>query len=143
MRTTKEATLSADRALQAYEMRKQGHTYQQIGDALGITAQGAFMIVNRRLKHINAELAEDVEEMRRLEVERLDRMLVCLDEKILDGDVQAVDKALKVGERRARLLGLDAPQKVAPTDPSGDNPYQGASVEELRALAVAIAGQSQ
>jgi hypothetical protein len=31
----------------------------------------------------------------------------------------AVDRALKIMARRARLLGLDAPQKIAPTTPDG------------------------
>lgn len=35
----------------------------------------------------------------------------------------AIDRAIKVMERRARLLGLDAPTKVAPTNPDGDKPY--------------------
>lgn len=35
----------------------------------------------------------------------------------------AVDRAIKLMERRARLLGLDAPTKVAPTTPDGDKPY--------------------
>ena len=43
---------------------------------------------------------------------------------------------LQCGERRAKLLGLDAPQKIAPTDPSGENPYAGATFEELKAEAL-------
>lgn len=36
----------------------------------------------------------------------------------------AIDRAVRLMERRARLLGLDAPAKVAPTTPDGDKPYQ-------------------
>ena len=36
----------------------------------------------------------------------------------------AMDRLLKIGERRARLLGLDAPTKTALTDPSGDKPME-------------------
>ena len=35
----------------------------------------------------------------------------------------AIDRAIKLMERRARLLGLDAPTKMAPTNPEGDKPY--------------------
>jgi len=35
----------------------------------------------------------------------------------------AIDRAIKLMERRARLLGLDAPTKIAPTNPDGDKPY--------------------
>lgn len=34
-------------------------------------------------------------------------------------------------ERRCKLFGLDAPTKIAPTDPSGENPYAGMSDEQL------------
>ena len=37
--------------------------------------------------------------------------------------LSAVDRAVKLMERRAKLLGLDAPTKVAPTNPNGDQPY--------------------
>lgn len=29
------------------------------------------------------------------------------------GDLQAIDRVLKIGERRAKLLGLDAPTRTA------------------------------
>ena len=36
----------------------------------------------------------------------------------------AMDRLLKISERRARLMGLDAPTKTALTDPSGDKPME-------------------
>lgn len=36
----------------------------------------------------------------------------------------AMDRLLKIGERRARLLGLDAPTKTALTDPTGEKPME-------------------
>lgn len=37
--------------------------------------------------------------------------------------LSAIDRAVKLMERRAKLLGLDAPTKVAPTNPNGDKAY--------------------
>ena len=34
-------------------------------------------------------------------------------DKALDGDLSAMDRVIKIMDRRARLLGLDAPQQVA------------------------------
>lgn len=34
----------------------------------------------------------------------------------------AIDRLLKIEERRAKLLGLDKPTKIAPTNPDGDKP---------------------
>lgn len=36
----------------------------------------------------------------------------------------AIDRLLKIQERRSKLLGLDKPTKVAPTNPNGDKPAQ-------------------
>ena len=39
--------------------------------------------------------------------------------------LQAIDRLLKIQERRARLLGLDKPTKVASTNPNGDKAAPG------------------
>ncbi|HKJ76511.1 MAG TPA: hypothetical protein VKA64_04830, partial [Gammaproteobacteria bacterium] len=75
--------------------------------------------VSRALAEINAKTAEDAEEVKRLELERLDRMLLSLWPKVTNGDPQAVEKALKVSERRARLLGIDAPTRGELSGPGG------------------------
>jgi hypothetical protein len=36
-------------------------------------------------------------------------------------------------ERRCKILGIDAPTKIAPTDPAGANPYMGMPDDVLRA----------
>lgn len=46
---------------------------------------------------------------------------------------------LKIKERKAKLLGMDKPVKIAPTDPSGANPYMNADASELLELARKIA----
>lgn len=49
-------------------------------------------------------------------------------EKVMLKDVapklQAMDRILKIMERRAKLLGLDMPTKIAPTDPSGEESFE-------------------
>lgn len=50
---------------------------------------------------------ETPDELRRLEAARLDEMLASVAEGILAGDLNAVAAALRIQERRARLLGLD------------------------------------
>ena len=53
----------------------------------------------------------DVQSVRDMELERCDSMMAGLWEKINKGDPYAVIAAIKVMERRSRLLGLDAPTK--------------------------------
>lgn len=70
-----------------------------------------------------------------LDLRRLDRMQLSLWTKALDGDIQAQTTILRIMERRSRLLGMDAPTKIAPTTPEGNqewSPYADMSDEELR-----------
>ncbi|MFE6872574.1 hypothetical protein ACFVFS_39285 [Kitasatospora sp. NPDC057692] len=65
------------------------------------------------LDHRVTGLAVDVEELRALEDARLDRMfLVAYRRAVRDGDLPAIDRALRIMERRARLLGLDRPTRT-------------------------------
>lgn len=46
------------------------------------------------------------------------------------GDPRYMNVLLSIIERRCKLLGLDAPQKIAPTDPTGKEPYSIPTSEE-------------
>lgn len=97
----------------ALELRKQGHTFQYIADQLGYAhPSGARHAVMAGLRKI---IQEPADELRKLELERLDVMLNSLWPAILRADAytpRAVEVALKVMDRRAALLGLDAPKQV-------------------------------
>jgi predicted transcriptional regulator len=103
-----------DRALQALDLRKAGMSYSQIGNALGMTKMGASQAVSSILKSTAQEPADEV---RKLEVERLDTLLRGVWPRAIQGDVHAVDRCLRIIERRSAILGLDAPVK---TEHSGD-----------------------
>ena len=116
--TAKTMAVALSRERQALELRMAGKGYQAIGDALGITAPGAADAVRRAIAKLEAETAEKAEEVRRLELDRLDAMLEGLWEKAQDGDPQAIDRVLRIQERRAKYLGIDAP---APRASEGDD----------------------
>ena len=54
----------------------------------------------------------EADELRQQEVERLDLLTKAVWQHAMAGDPTAIDKALKIIDRRAKLLGLDAPQQV-------------------------------
>lgn len=126
----------------AFELRKAGATFEEIGKALGVTRQTAHELVTKLLDEMAAKTAEDVESVRAMELHRLDALFKGLWPSASKGAPQAVEKALKVMERRARLLGLDAPTKVAPTSPDGSTPYQGMSDAELEARINELQGKA-
>ena len=129
---------AAGRQADALALRVKGLTFRQIGDALGCDGSTAFRAVRDALAATLAECAELAEHLRELENQRLDEMQAALWEKALAGVFPAADRVLRIMERRAKLNGLDAPQKIAPTDPTGENPYTKMTDDELRALAAQI-----
>lgn len=100
----------AEKRRQALELRKAGVGYEQIALKVGYSGPGAaYREIHAALREITREPAE---ELRTLETERLDRMLMGLWEKARSGDLKTVDRVLRIMERRSRLLGLDAPVKA-------------------------------
>ena len=96
-------------ALRRCVLRKTGISYDAIAATLGYKGRsGAYKAVITALRDITREPAE---ELRSLELERLDAMLSGIWEKATTGDTWAIDRAIRLMERRAALLGLDAPQK--------------------------------
>ena len=97
---------AAERALQALELRKAGASYESIARHCGYASRsGAYQAVQRELRRTMQEPAEDV---RQLELARLDDLYRAMAPKALKGDTWSVDRCLKIMERRALLLGLDA-----------------------------------
>ena len=105
-----EYILSMEKSRQALELRKAGCDYRTIADRVGYAGpSAAHKAVMRALK---LTVREPAEEVRELEQSRLDQMLLALWPRVRQGDDQAIDRAIKIMDRRARLLGLDAPIRV-------------------------------
>jgi hypothetical protein len=98
--------VARERDRQAAALRVAGLTYGQIADRLGYAnPSGAFKAAERAF----TEMADDpTDRIRQLELARLDDMLVGLWVAARGGNVNAIDRVLRIMERRARLLGLDA-----------------------------------
>ena len=99
----------AERKKNAVELRLAGASYRDIGNALGCSTVTAMNDCKEALAEIPMQQAD---EMRTVELSRLDRLQRAVWGKAIKGDLQAVDRALKIIDRRAKLLGLDAPQQV-------------------------------
>ena len=99
----------AERRRKALELRKAGATYEQIGQQLGCNRGNAHKDVTEAIQDIYREPAEAVLQ---LEIGRLDVMLLGVWSKAKAGDCQAIDRVLRIQERRAAYLGLDAPKRT-------------------------------
>jgi hypothetical protein len=94
----------------AVELRTSGRTYDQIATECGVSHSAAYKAVSTYLEQTRALTREAAEDVRRLELDRLDRVLAVVGPMAEGGDLQAVDRLLRIQERRASLLGLDAPR---------------------------------
>jgi hypothetical protein len=126
---------TAERDAYAAHLRSRGKSYPNIAREMGYAnAGGAYKAVQRALKAI---VAEPAAELRTIELVRLDGMWEAA-QAVLEGQhfvvsqgrliriggepmiddgpvLAALDRLLKIQERRAKLLGLDAPTKTTVT----------------------------
>ncbi|MCZ2098123.1 MAG: hypothetical protein LC121_18010 [Anaerolineae bacterium] len=98
---------AVERQAQALQLRKQGMNYDEIAQALGYADRsGAYVAVRSALSSI---LEPAVEELRDVEGEALNVAQEAIWQKVVKGDLSAVNTFLRISERRARLFGLDKP----------------------------------
>lgn len=118
-----------ERDLTALALRREGRTFDDIAGALGFAGkQGAHAAVIRLLDNV---LIENVDQYRTLENGRLDAMQAAVWSAALAADYAAIDRVLKIMERRARLNSLDMPAR-APVDEQGKAVRY--SIDDLRAI---------
>ena len=104
------------RQAKALELHLAGATYDAIATAVGYASRsGSFKAVQEAMSGLGE--APGMAEAAGTELARLDAMLTGLWPKARRGDVQAVDRVLRIGERRAALLSTTtravAPEKKA------------------------------
>ena len=102
---------AAARRVEALNLRMAGASYRQIGARLGISEAQAHKDVARELDRLAAEAQEAAQQVLALELARLDMAQLAIAQQVRNGNLGAIDRWLRIGERRARLLGLDAPTR--------------------------------
>lgn len=98
--------------LRALELRKQGLPYRKIGEVMGCRAGTAHQWVMWAFRELIESVNEAAEDVRKMELDRLDSMQAALWNDCEAGDKPAIAATLRIMERRSKLLGLDSPQQV-------------------------------
>jgi hypothetical protein len=107
--TPRNADLAA-KERKALDLRIAGATFDQIAEKLEYADKSAaYRAVTRALVSTVKPAAD---ELRELEVARLDRLLLAVWPDALGGDPRAVANVLKIIDQRAKFLGLHAPTQV-------------------------------
>lgn len=103
-----------ERAVQALELRKAGISYDLIAQRLNYSNRtAAYRAVSRLLSATEKEASND---LREVELRRLDDLFLSVYQKARNAadplQLQAVDRCLRIMERRAKIAGIDAPEKT-------------------------------
>jgi len=156
MPASKEQQLkTARRRNRVLKLRERGASYRDIASALkeqfgesnlpkGYDERYAHQDLTRALEQTKDDLEETAQQVRRLEVRRLNRMLrefyaIAIDSTAPNEQPpswkmqkEAVDRVLKIMKRRAKLRGLDAPDQVELS--TGDVEWDDFTDEELQMI---------
>jgi len=141
--TRPDVLAAVARRAEALRLRVNGATFAEIGAALSIDPATAHRDVCRGLAALHEEIRAEAADLLALEAARLDALHMAHWEAALAGIASAADVVLRVMHHRARLFGLYAPAKIAPTDPSGENQYARITDDELREAARQVLGLAE
>ena len=92
--------------IQALELRLQGHSWREVGAEVGIGHETARRWVKELLSAEEMPLRDEV---RQTELARMYRWLTKLEAQIEEGNVPAINTALKVSAEIRKMLGADEP----------------------------------
>jgi transposase len=112
------------RQTQAIALRVKGYSFREIAKELGVSVGQAHHDVRAAMAEFDDQASADVELERKTQSKRLESALKSVSEvlaaEVYDADgnadhelkLKAIDRIVKLEERRAKLLGLDMPTKT-------------------------------
>lgn len=97
---------------QVFDMVVQGYTSQEIAKALNIKKRMVWNLAKRACDEHAKRLQNAASSHAMIDLARIEGMIKAISEKAYSGDKYAIETALKLLDRKAKLLGLDKPTKV-------------------------------
>jgi len=113
-----------ERRIKALDLRRAGGSLRAIASQLDISHEQVRLDIKDALADLKGLEGDSAEELRALELGRMDDLQLAYWQKALKGDIGAAYLVLKVSESRRKLAGIDAPIKTENTlevvDPYAD-----------------------
>jgi hypothetical protein len=126
-----------DKEIKIIELRRAGVTWEKIAQEVGFrNASGAYKMYQRAAERM---VRPHLEEYRDMQLDRLERMHMAVWPRAKDGDLRAIDTALRIADREANLLNLNAPIKVQ----AEVTVYEGQQLVEHTARIIELIRQSR
>lgn len=115
-----EAERIQARREKALALRKAGASFRMIAKECEVSVETAHSDVMAELSALSEITQAHAEDVRALEIRRLDDLQVNITNILRTGATpRAIDSAIRLSERRAKMLGLDAPAKRQVSGPDG------------------------
>ena len=111
-KTSPRRIKSTEKTLRALDLRRKGFNYSQIAEKLEVARVTACRYVLSEIENLADQCQEGAKHVRDLELQRLDDLYLVARKAIAEGSETAIDRCLRIMERRAKLLGLDAAERV-------------------------------
>lgn len=126
-----------DKELQIIELRRAGVTWEKIAREVGFkNASGAYKMYQRAAERM---IQPSLDEYREMVLDRFERMHMAVWPRAKEGDLRAIDTALRIAEKEIKLLGLDAPTKIT----AEVTVYEGQQLVEHTARIIELVRQSR
>lgn len=123
--TSKRAEIEQRRKIVAANLQS-GLSITKIAEALGVSKATVSADAKAIYREWKADRNICVDAILESELSRLDRALAAIWPSVCKGHLTAIDRMLRIQERRAKYLGLDAPTRIQDVSNLSD--------EELRQL---------
>ncbi len=105
--------------------RVDGKSFREIAELTGISRAHCHRLAQAAMEELQVRTQTDAEAVVALELGRLDVAVAAIMLKVREGHMGAIDRLIRLSERRTRLLGVEGPTKIAPTSPDGATEYTG------------------
>lgn len=92
------------------DLRASGWSYRAIAKEMNCSVGTVFNDYTAAMDELRESTRESADQIRSMELQRLDRMLLALEPEAMAGSPKCIEVSLKISERRAKLLGLDSPE---------------------------------
>lgn len=112
--THRRAVQAEERRREILRLRLAGLSFRQIAQQMGMSVGGVHKLLMAYLKSIPYE---DIETLRRLELERLDVATMLAMKRIEEGDLAGIDRLVRIIDTRMRITGGYQVQAVDATQP--------------------------
>lgn len=130
-KTSPEVIQRTQRVAMEIQLRLAGLDFTQIAEKVGVSPATVSSDIRKAL---DAAILNAGMDLRAVQLQRYETLINVLWPMVRNGNMTAMQRVVSVMEAENKLMGVDAPTKIAPTNPEGDKAYEALSPETERQI---------